>query len=408
MFDSDKWIEIFATMAKNPLRTFLTGLSVGIGVFILVVFQGLGFGLQNGAMTELQDDAINSIWIRKGRTSMPYAGLKPNRQIQFKNDDLEFVLEEYEGTNVYSGRLGFWGSTISYGSESQSFGVRCIHPGHLELERSDMTGGRYINEYDVSQERKVAVIGQTVLEDVFKGRPSVGEFITVRGIQFKVVGTYNDPNSRWENRQVLLPVSTGQKLFNANDRLDMFMVTTGDKPFDETVEMAGEIQALLREKHKVHPEDERALYVNNINEDMKQFTDIFFGIKIFICVVGILTLIAGMIGVANIMAVVVAERTREIGVRKAIGASPGSIISMIIQEAVLLTSISGILGFVIGWGVLQIGSRMIEHEFFKNPQVNLNVCLSVITILVFVGAIAGFFPAVRAANIKPIEALREE
>ena len=209
MFDSDKWIEIFATMAKNPLRTFLTGLSVGIGVFILVVFQGLGFGLQNGAMQELQDDAINSIRVQRGRTSMPYAGLKANRQIEFKNDDLDFVLNEYEGTDVYSGRLGFWGSTISFGNESQNFGVRCVHPGHLELERSDMTGGRYINEYDIQEERKVAVLGQTVVEDLFKGHPPVGEYITVRGIQFKVVGTYNDPNSRWENRQVLLPITTG-------------------------------------------------------------------------------------------------------------------------------------------------------------------------------------------------------
>ena len=197
-------------------------------------------------------------------------------------------------------------------------------------------------------------------------------------------------------------------MFNANDRMDMFIVTTGTKPYDETVEMAAEIQTAMREKHHVHPDDERALYVDNVNEEMKKFLDIFFGIKIFIWVVGILTLIAGMIGVANIMAVVVAERTREIGVRKAIGASPGTIVAMIIQEAVLLTSISGILGFVIGWGVLQVGSRMIEHEFFKNPQVNLNVCLSVIGILVIVGALAGLFPALRAASIKPIEALRED
>ncbi|MGB0423394.1 MAG: ABC transporter permease, partial [Flavobacteriales bacterium] len=166
MFDSDKWIEIFATMAKNPLRTFLTGLSVGIGVFILVVFQGLGFGLQNGAMQELQDDAINSLWIRKGRTSMPYAGLKANRELEFKSDDLNYILDEYEGTNVYSGRLGIWGSAVSFGNESQNFGVRCVHPGHLELERSNMTNGRYINNYDVAEERKVAVLGQNVLEDL--------------------------------------------------------------------------------------------------------------------------------------------------------------------------------------------------------------------------------------------------
>lgn len=408
MFDSDKWIEIFATMAKNPLRTFLTGLSVSLGVFILVVLQGLGFGLQNGVFSEFDDDAINSLWIRSGRTSKPHGGFQPNRRIQYKENDLDFILETYPEANIYSGRYGFWGAPITFRTETQNFAVRSVHPGHQDLEKTKLTGGRFINELDLKDERKVCIIGQQIIDDLFKGVAPIDKYIKVYGIPFRIVGTYNDPASRWENRVVYLPISTGQKVFGGGDNLDMFILTTGTKSFDETVEMRQNIEKLLRERHKVHPEDERAIRVRNVNEDLKEYLDIFRGIKIFIWVMGILTLIAGMIGVANIMSVVVKERTKEFGIRKAIGASPGSIVSMILQEAVLLTLVSGCLGLLSGIGALNLISTFVEHDYFQNPKIDVAVSVGVIIVLMFIGALAGLFPSIRASRIKPITALRED
>ncbi|NQX90896.1 MAG: ABC transporter permease [Flavobacteriales bacterium] len=406
MFDSDKWLEIFTTMSKNPLRTALTGTSVALGVFILIVFQGIGFGLQNGVEGEFDDDAINSMWIRSNRTSMPYAGLQPNRPIQYKDDDLELIREKY-GVNVYSGRYGRWGAPVSFENKTQNFAMRGVHSGHLFLEKTDITEGRFINEFDLAEERKVAVVGQTIVEDLFKGENPNGKFIKVFGIQFKVVGHYNDPASRWENRVVYLPLTTTQKLFGAEDELDMFIVSTGDMPFEETVEMREDIENILKAKHKVHPEDQKAIRINNNNESLKEYLDIFKGIRIFIWVMGGLTLIAGMIGVANIMSVTVKERTKEIGIRKALGATPGSILSMIVSEAIMLTLASGCIGFLVGWGILRVVSGFIEHDYFQNPQVNLEVSVVVIILLVIIGALAGLFPALNAAYIKPIKALRE-
>jgi putative ABC transport system permease protein len=409
MFDLDKWMEILDTMAKNPLRTFLTSLSVAVGIFILVVLLGLGQGLENGVQTTFQDDAVNSIWLRAGMTSLPYKGYKPNREVQFKNYDHDYVKENVDGITYSSSRLTFWGVFLKYVNQQGQYGVRSVHPAHQQAEKTEMKSGRFINERDIEETRKVAVIGQTIVEDLFKEKNPIGEMISVMGVKFTVVGTFTDPNSRWENRQCYIPISTGQRIFGrSKDGIDMFIVSTGENSLDRSVSMSEEIDNYLRSQHKVHPDDPSGIDITNMNEEAQRFENIFLGIKVFVFVLGILTLMAGIIGVSNIMSIVVKERTKEIGVRKALGATPWSIVSLILQESVFITLLAGCVGLILGVLCLEGISGNIDHEFFKDPRVSFWASLTAIIVLIISGALSGLIPALRAAAIKPVEALRDE
>ncbi|MFT4679740.1 MAG: putative ABC transport system permease protein [Flavobacteriales bacterium] len=409
MFDRDKWIEILTTMVHNPLRTILTSISVIVGIFILVILLGLGQGLQNGAFESMQDDAANSIWINRSRTTLPYQGYQSNRNIRYHNDDHEEVVASDNKITTSSSRLQFWGTQIKWGKEAANFTVRSVHPGHQEVERTVLSSGRYINHRDVEEARKVAVIGQTIIEDLFGKIDPLGELIEVMGVKFKVVGTFNDPNSRWENRILYTPITTGQKLFNGGgDGVDMFIISTGESSFEESIAMEENIDGYLRGKHKVHPEDPRGIDVRNVNEEFQTIQDVFLGINVFIYGIGILTMLIGIIGVSLIMSIVVKERTKEIGVRKALGATPWSIVSLILQESIFTTLIAGLIGLLIGVGILQVLAEFIEHEFFKSPRVNVRAIVTAIGLIVFFGGIAGLIPAIRAVMIKPVEALRDE
>lgn len=409
MFDIDKWMEILVTMAKNPLRTILTSISVAVGIFILVVLLGLGQGLQNGVNQTFQNDAANSISMRAGRTSLPYRGYQPNRRIQLEGENQDYVADNIEGAGVSSARLSFWGANMKWENESAQFSVRCVNPDYQVIERMEMSTGRFLNEDDIAQERKVAVIGQAIVDDIFVNTAPIGEYLEIFGIKFLVVGTFNDPSNRWENRQAYLPLTTGQKLFRAgNDFIDGFTVSSGDASFDETMGMTQEIDQYLRSEHQVHPEDARGIDVTNNNEEAKRFQDIFLGIEVFIFVLGILTLLAGIIGVSNIMSIVVKERTKEIGVRKALGATPWSVVSLILQESIFMTTMAGFVGLIVGVGLLELIAGFVDHEYFQNPRVSFWACLIALIILVVSGALSGLIPSLRAASIKPVEALRDE
>ncbi|MFZ6053305.1 ABC transporter permease [Halocola ammonii] len=408
MFDFDKWIEILVTMAKNPLRTILTSVSVAVGIFMLVILLGLGNGLQNGVQGMFDDDAINSLWIRSGTTTMPYKGMKPNRDINFTNEDYNMVLREVRGIEYATARVWIWGATVEYGRESGSYMVNCVHPAHAELERTIMTSGRYINQEDVENERKVVTIGQDIVDELFKGTDPIGKYIEIYGVTFRVVGTFKDEGSERENRVVYAPVSTGQKLFGRGNRINMFMASTGEQPLVRTMAMANEVELLLKERHMVHPDDRNAIRVRNNNEEFSNVISIFRGIDAFVWVMGICTLFAGIIGVANIMSIVVKERTKEIGVRKALGATPGSVVSLVIQESIVLTALAGLVGFMAGVLSLELVASFVNHDFFKNPEINLTISLATIGVLIVAGALSGLVPAIRAANVKPVEALKDE
>lgn len=409
MFDRDKWLEILTTMLKNPLRTILTSISVAVGIFILIILLGLGKGLQNGAMESFADDAMNSIWVRGGRTSLPYGGFQSNRKINYVDGDRKEISQTVDGVAESSGRLRFWGARTIYNNELGNFVLFGVHPIYQELERIKLNAGRYLNHGDLHDKRKVAIIGGSVIDDLFKKTDPIGKYLEVKGVKFVVIGTYNNPNSRWENRQIHIPITTAQQLFGANsDKIDGFALSTGESTFAKADEIVENVDSYLRSEYRIHPDDTKGLRINNMNEQAKMFKNIFLGIDIFVTLMGLLTLMVGIIGVSNIMSIVVRERRREIGVRKALGARPWSIISLIVQESVMMTLVSGLIGFLLGFGALELIATNVENDYFKDPKINLDLAMLAIGILVVSGTMAGLFPAIRAARTKPIEALKEE
>jgi putative ABC transport system permease protein len=409
MFNIDKWQEIFATIRKNKLRTVLTAFSVFWGIFMLVILLGASKGLQNGVTNMFRDDAVNSIWIRPGTTTMAYKGFKPGRDIQMTSEDYNTTLRENPEIKISSARYMVWDAQISRGKEFGNYPLRSIHPGHQFLENSIITEGRYINEADIMESKKVAVIGKTIEKAMFKGEKSIGKYIDVFGIPMLVVGVFTDAGSEEEMNFVYIPITTGQKIFGAGKDILMYIVSTGNMSLNRTIQLKEKIKSQIYTKFSIHPDDKNAMYIRNNNEEFKEAQNVLTGIDLFVWVIGLFTILAGIVGISNIMSVVVKERTKEIGIRKALGATPISVISLIIQESVFITSIAGYLGLVAGVALLHLASALIgETDFFRNPKVDINLALVTLLILVIAGGLAGFFPALRAARIKPVDALKDE
>ncbi|MBK6344654.1 MAG: ABC transporter permease [Bacteroidales bacterium] len=410
MFDTDKWQEIFSTIKKNKLRTFLTGFSVAWGIFMLMILLGSGNGLQNGVKKEFESSATNTIWVWSGQTSLPYKGMKPGRNVQLVNEDYDAVKSRVKGIDLSSSRYNIWGTnTLSYKKESGSFNVSNVYPDYGEIEKVKMIRGRYINQPDIDQFRKVTAISKLVEEALFKGEDPMGKYINVNGVPFKVVGIFTDDNNNDDNNRIIyLPISTAQRVFSGDNRINTIALTVGKASVEESKQIEQEVRTKLAALHKFDPNDPRAIFTWNSLEELQKFLRLFASIKLFIWIIGFGTIIAGIVGVSNIMMIVVKDRTKEIGIRKAMGATPWSIVSLILQEAVLITSFAGYLGLVLGVIVLETIGSKIESQFFSQPSVDLNIALYALLLLVFSGAMAGFIPARRAAAIKPIEALRDE
>ena len=409
MFNIDKWQEIFATIRKNKLRTVLTAFSVFWGIFMLVILLGASRGLQNGVARMFSDDAVNSIWIRPGETSMAYKGLKPGREIQLTIDDYNATLRQNPEIKISSARYMVWSAEISHGKEFGQYPLRAINPGHQLLENSVITKGRYIIETDIIESKKVAVIGATVEKALFKNENSIGKYIDAFGIPLLVVGVFTDSGSEEEMNFVYIPITTGQKIFGAGKDIFMYIVSTGNLSLNKTIELCKKIKDQLYLKHTIHPEDKNAMNLRNNNEEFKEAQNVLTGIDVFVWVIGLFTILAGIVGISNIMSVVVKERTKEIGIRKALGATPFSVVSLIMQESVFITAIAGYLGLVAGVAMLHLANSLIgETEFFRDPKVDINIAMFTLLILIVAGALAGFFPAMRAARIKPVDALKDE
>lgn len=410
MFDRDKWQEIFSTIKKNKLRTFLTGFSVAWGIFMLIILLGSGKGLQNGVSKEFDSSATNTIWVWSGQTSLPYKGMKPGRNIQLENKDYDEVKTSVKGIDKSSSRYNIWGNnTLSYKKQNGSFNVRNVYPDYADIEKLSIVKGRFINQPDIEHFRKATTISTQVEEALFKGEDPIGEYINVNGVPFKVVGLFTDDDSRDDNmRTIYLPISTAQRVFSGDNRINTIAITVGDASVDESKQIEQEVRSKLAVLHKFDPNDPRAIFTWNSLEEFQKFMRLFAGIQLFIWIIGFGTIIAGIVGVSNIMMIVVKDRTKEIGIRKAMGATPFSIVSLILQEAVLITSFAGYIGLVLGVVVLETVGSKIESQFFSQPSVDLRIALYALLLLVLSGALAGFIPARRAAAIKPIEALRDE
>lgn len=420
MFDIDKWQEILATIKKNKLRTFLTGFSVAWGIFMLMILLGAGNGLSNGVSENFMRSAVNSMWLWSGRTSVPYQGMKENRQIMLNNSDYDLI-KDLEGIEYTSGRYYISGNKFAYGSENGEYTAVTCHPDLKDVELIKLIEGRFINEVDILETRKSVVLGKDIYDALFKGQPAIGEYIRINNIPFKVVGICFEEGST-RHRNAYLPVSTGQKVFNGGNRLHNFALTVNAGSIEESKIIEDRIRSALARVHKFDEKDRSALGSYNALENYLQTMRIFQAIKIFIWIIGTGTLIAGVVGVSNIMLIVVKERTKEIGIRKAIGASPGSVVGLVLLESILITTIAGYIGLVLGTGLMEGLNYFVEQQFaasaatnngngdmiFRNPTVDLNIAATATMLLIIAGAFAGYIPAKRASRIRPIEALRDE
>ncbi len=323
MLDLDTWQEIFDTIRANKLRSFLTGFSVAWGIFMLIVLLGSGVGLGNGVEYQFRDDAVNSIWVRPGQTSIPYKGLQPGRNVQLTNEDHDDIRTGVNGVEHITSRFYIGGSVrVRYREETGSFDVRAVHPDHLYLEKTIVTEGRFLNPLDIREHRKVAVIGTKVKQALFKDEPALGKQLEINGVAFQVVGLFRDEGAEREMEKIYLPISTSQRAFGGGNRISQIMMTTGQAPLEDTAAMAKEIHRRVATHHTFSVDDPRAVDVSNNNEEFVRFLGVIQGIRLFVWVVGLGTLLAGIVGVSNIMLITVRERTREIGIRKALGATP--------------------------------------------------------------------------------------
>lgn len=406
MFDLDRWQEIFSSIRSNMLRTVLSGFTVALGLYIFIVLFGIGTGLKN-AFNDGFRSAQNLISISSGRTSLAYAGLQADRLISFNNDDLEAVTTENKENIEYSSPIysTFW--TVKYGKESGSYGINGAGEEEVYIKNRTVLDGRYLSPMDIKENRNVAVIGKMVQRDLIKNGNPIGKELDINGTIFKVIGVFSDNQGDWAERSISIPITTMQQLKKSSDTISEISLTYNmELSPDEAIQFGEELKNQLQERKKVSPEDEQAIWVFNNAENTKNGTMFLSVIIIIVGFIGIGTLVAGIIGISNIMVYIVKERTLEIGIRKAIGARPISIVVLILQESIVITVLSGIIGVLLGVLSLRLIGNNLREYFILDPNVGWGAIFSAFVCLVISGAVAGFVPAYRASKIKPIEALR--
>lgn len=421
MFDLDRWHEVYTALKSNKMRTFLTAFGVFWGIFMLIVMLGTGKGLENSAFEDLGDYATNSAFIWPGRTSLAYDGYSRGRRYNFTNEDMQALKDNISEIGTLAPRLQGGGTgdgqnNVTRGLKTGAFTILGDYPEINLIDPNRMLLGRFINYKDIIESRKNCVIGTRVAEVLFeKDENPLGKYIRIKGVYFQIVGLFEPKNKLNfggdKEQTIFLPFTSLQKVYNFGDEVHYFSVTAkGDIPVSI---VDNKCRQLIKERHHIHPDDKQAVDGFNLEEQFNKMRAMFKGIAALMWIVGIGTLMAGVIGVSNIMLIIVNERTKEIGIQRAIGATPVKIISQIIMESVILTAIAGYIGLVAGTGLVETVNYMIESsgakiEMFKHPEVDFNVAISALVILVVSGVFAGLIPAKRAISIKPIEALRNE
>lgn len=409
MFDRDLWREIFQSINMNRTRSLLSGFTVAFAISLFAILFGVVNGLVNTFDTAFVDDASNSIFIQSGRTSKASNGLQAGRQIQFENKDQKWIEDEFGDKVQYISSRIYLNVTATFRNEKSTNTVRAVNPDHQYLENTKVTYGRYINESDVKNKTKVVVIGRLVEEDLFLKTTAIGKYINLNGIQYKVVGVFNDDGGDREERMIYMPVSTAQRIYGNNEHIDQINLTYNpNMGFDAALSFSNVLTKKLKERFMVSQNDQRAIRVHNLASESQAINDFTVILGILVFVIGFGTLIAGIVGISNMMIFIVKERTKEIGIRKALGASPKSIVSIILLESILVTIIAGFVGLVMGMGVVELSGPFLEKYFIKDPSVSLSIVIGAAITLILAGAIAGYLPAKKASRIKPIVALRDD
>jgi len=410
MFDLDRWREIFQSINKNRLRSVMSGFTVAFAILLFTLLFGIVSGLSNSFKSAFADDAQNAMFVRVWKTSKPYKGLQTGRRVQLKNSDYNYVTEEYASKIEYQSSRIYKNFSIKYKSEASSYTVMAVNPDHQFLEKTIINEGRYLNERDLREASKVIVIGRLIKKDLFGERPALGKRVNMNGSSFLIIGVFSDDGGDNEERKAFIPLSTAQRMYGNNDYISQIALGYNpDLSLDAAVAFGNQLERDLRNKLNIHPDDQSALSVRNMaeaNKGVGQFMGILYAIVILI---GSGTLIAGIIGISNIMIFVIKERTKEFGIRKALGAKPSSIVAMVVQESILITALAGYFGLSLGTYILSLIGNSLEEEYFiKDPSVSPGIVIGATIVLILSGLIAGYLPAKKAANIKPIVALRAD
>jgi putative ABC transport system permease protein len=420
MFDLDRWQEIYHVLRKNKLRTFLTAFGVFWGIFMLVIMLGSGNGLENGITQNFGDMATNSVFIWGQQTSVSYKGFPRGRRIEYENSDILALQKGIPEIKYLAPRTNVGGydgtSNVIRKLKAGQFALFGDYPVFNQIDPVNMVKGRFLNDLDLKEKRKVVVIGQRVVELLFeKGEEPLNQYIEINGVYFKVIGVFRSKRTgeqaSGDNQRIHMPFTTLQRTFNYGNTVGFFNVTAKDDVPVDVVE--NKAMDILKKRHAVAPSDDDAIGHFNLRKEYDKMEGLFFGIRLLVWIVGTGTLLAGVIGVSNIMLVVVKERTKEIGIQRALGATPFNIISQIITESVVLTTFAGYFGLTIGVGLLELINYLLSSsgantEMFVHPGVNFRVAVMALCILIVSGALAGFIPARRAVSVKPIDALRYE
>lgn len=404
------------------MRSFMTAFGVFWGIFMLIIMSGAGRALENGVLDGVRAFATNSAFFWTERTSVPYAGFQRGRRWDYNNADIQYIRDNVKEVEYLSPRLFGWqqnGNNTIRGERTGAFNVYGDYPDYFKIDRWTPINGRLINEIDIRQERKVCNIGERVVEVMFeKDEDPIGQYLKISGVYFQVVGVIHaetriNIGGGKKEETIIIPFSTMQTTYNYGDDVHFFSVTS-QKGY-KVSQLEEKLKKILKERHKVAPEDLQAVGSFNIEKEFVKFNSLFVGIQVLTWIVGLGTLMAGIIGVSNIMLVIIKERTQEIGIQRAIGATPGVIIKHIVAESVFLTVMAGYIGLSLGVGILELLNRILQSSqksgdelFFRNPEINLNMALAALGVLVVAGIIAGLIPAKRAIRIKPIDALRDE
>jgi putative ABC transport system permease protein len=409
MFSRDNWREIFQTIQKNKLRTFLSGFTVALGILIFVVLFGFGNGLINTFQLFFEDDAQNIITFFPGQTTKPYKGYKSGRQIEFDRSDLADIEKNFPMFLEYvTPRIGRTYLT-KFKNESNNYSTRGVAPSHQFAEKTIIMKGRYLDKLDILKKTKTAVIGRLVERDLFGQVDAIGNYIDVGGSVFKIVGVYQDDGGDDEERRIYVPYTTLQLIEKNNDKVDQIIVAF--KPelgYSGAMALEKSLSTFFKEKKYINPNDQNGIFIRNVAEGLKQTQQLARVLQLIVSFVAFGTIIAGIIGISNIMVFVVKERTKELGIRKALGATPKSVIGTILLESIFITTISGVLGMLIGIAILSSLDKTLEDFFITDPFIDLSVAIFATVVLIIFGGVAGYIPAKRAARIKPIVALRDE
>jgi len=422
MFDLDLWREIISALKKNRMRSFMTAFGVFWGIFMLIVMSGAGRALENGVMDGIKAFATNSAFFWTERTSVPYEGFQRGRRWNYETADMDYMRQNVKEIEYLSPRLfgnQQAGNNTIRGERAGTFNVYGDYPDYFKIDQWTPIKGRLINDIDIIQERKVCNIADRVAELMFeKDENPIGQYIKVSGVYYQVVGVIHaetriNIGDGKKEETIILPYTTMRKTYNYGNKVYFFSVTT--KPGAKVSDLEEKLKKIMKERHKIAPDDLQAIGSFNLEKEFLKYNALFVGIQGLTWIVGLGTLLAGIIGVSNIMLVIIKERTQEIGIQRAIGATPGTVIKHIVAESVFLTVMAGYIGLSLGVGLLELLNRALlqnqkpgDEIFFRNPEVNLTMALSALAVLVIAGMFAGLVPAKRAISIKPIDAIRDE